>query len=376
VIGEERPTFLSGCLLDMFLAIACLDQRENNGLDLDTPFIDLVPELARTAPDAEAITVRHLLTRTSGLQDPRTIREMREFVSWENLCERVREAQRLFSPGSVFNYGGVDRIVMMILLGRVAGMPIGRLIRKITVDRANIYIRPIQYGPPEADGFRPLETFDTATLLDVIAPLAREGGDSALFSEELRALLQVQRLPLSRSLKVQPWPHAPIAFTNGLFKYSDGLVGFNGWQANQSCGVRYDPAGAVSFVVALEGSPIVRDVIIARIAEALGYDSVQSRATPCTIGGFNGLGVDSVIGEYAGWADGYRAKVSLDGDMLACELDYRGEKFRRVRARVEDDAWLVADSALQTSPLEFFRDKNGRICLAQGFLPYAMSAAA
>jgi hypothetical protein len=47
-----------------------------------------------------------------------------------------------------------------------------------------------------------------------------------------------------------------------------------------------------------------------------------------------------------------------------------------VRARVEDDAWLVADSALQTSPLEFFRDKNGRICLAQGFLPYAMSAAA
>src|SRR4029077_21043262 len=88
--------------------------------------------------------------------------------------------------------------------------------------------------------------------------------------------LQIERLQLSRSLRVQPWPHAPTAFTNGLFRFSDELIGFNGWQENHSCAVRLDPQDEVSFVVALEGPPAVRDVVVAEIAQHLGYVSVQS----------------------------------------------------------------------------------------------------
>jgi CubicO group peptidase (beta-lactamase class C family) len=377
VSGEERPTFASGCLMDIFLAIVCLDLHHRRGLDLDTPFEKIVPELAGTHPAAEPITVRHLLTRTSGIQDPRSIEEMRMFVPWEALGPRVAAARRLFSPGEVFNYGGIDRIILAVVLERFTGARLGKLTREIAVDPANIRIRDIQWGPTEPDGFRPIRTFDGASLLDIFVNLAREGASAANpFDEGVRGDLRAESLLLSRSMSAQPWPHAAMAFTSGLFRYSEGLIGFNGWEQNQSCGVRYDPGGQVSFIVAMEGPPIVRDMVVAEIAERLGYASVQSGGKPCTIGGLNGLAPKEVLGVYAGWAEGYEADVTLDANILDCTLNYKGDRFRRVRARLEDEAWLVVDTIAEASALEFFRDRRtGRIGLASGFLPYAMAEA-
>ncbi|HEY2710735.1 MAG TPA: serine hydrolase domain-containing protein [Caulobacteraceae bacterium] len=377
VSGDERPVFASGCLADIFIAIICLDQHQRHGLDLDAPFESILPELTPLVRAEHPVTVRHLLTRTGGMQDPRTIEEMRALIPWDTFAERVRTAKRLFTPGAVFNYGGIDRGILNRLVATYAGESIDRLARKSIVDPAGIHIREIQYAPPQADGFRAIAKFDTATLLDVVAPLARRDGSAAAnpFPEGLRNQLQIERIPLSRSLRVQPWPHAPTAFTYGLFKFSDGLIGFNGWQENQSCAVRMDPQDEVSYVVALEGPPGVRDVIVAEIAQRLGYESVQSRGKPCTIGGLNGVAPNDVLGVYAGWAEGYEANVTLEGGILACELNYRGDKFQRVRARLEDGGWLVVDSAINASALEFFRDgRTGRVCLASGYLPYAKAA--
>jgi hypothetical protein len=169
----------------------------------------------------------------------------------------------------------------------------------------------------------------------------------------------------------------PTAFTFGLFRYSDGLVGFNGWEQNHSCAVRLDADAEVSFVVALEGPPAVRDAVVAQIAERLGYSSLPSRAKPCTIGGLNGLNPKDILGVYAGWADGYRADVTIDGGIVACQLSYRGDRFQLLRARLSEDGWLEVASVEVASALEFFRDpKTGRVCLACGFLPYAMTGEA
>ncbi len=377
VSGEERPVFASGCLVDIFLAVICLDLHHRRGLDLDTPFDAIVPEFAPEGPAPAPVTIRHLLTRTSGIQDPRTIDEMRRPVEWDAIAPRVRAAPRLFSPGAVFNYGGIDRSLMAQALERFAGTSLRRLARQIIIDPSNIPIRENQWGAPDASGLRPVARFDTSTLLDVVAYLAKDGGAADNpFCEGLRNHLQVERLQLTRSLRVQPWPHAPTAFTHGLFKYSDGLIGFNGWEDNQSCAAQLDPQGEVSFVVALEGPPVVRDIVVAEIAQRLGYASVQSRAKPCMIGGLNGLAPSDVLGGYLGWAEGYEANVTLQDGILACELSYRGEKFQRVRARLEENAWLMVESAASASgALEFFRDRrSGRVCFANGYLPYAMSA--
>jgi hypothetical protein len=380
VAGGGRPIYPAGCLLDVFVATLCLGLAEHRGLDLDTPFIDILPEFAPPTADEAPITVRHLLTRTSGLQDPRTIEEMRGPAPWDALEPRIQAARRLFSPGAVFNYGGIDRAILARLIARHAGVTLDRLGRETIVAPAGIRIRDVQYGPAEPDGHRPIVAFDSTSLLDILSLLARSDhadGRGNPFSEALRNQLQIERLQLSRSLRLQPWPHAPVGFTYGLFKFSDGLIGFNGWEDNNSCAFRLDPQSEVSYVVALHGPPVVRDVIVAEVAQRLGYASVQSRGRPCTIGGLNGLAPGEVLGVYAGWAEGYRASVSLEDGILACELEYRGEKFQRVRARLEDDAWLVVESATRASGLEFFRDRRtGRVCLASGYLPYAMDKAA
>jgi CubicO group peptidase (beta-lactamase class C family) len=377
VVGEGRPVFQSGCLMDIFLAIVCLDLHRRAGLDLDTPFEAIVPELAPESPGARPITVRHLLTRTSGLQDPRNVWQMRNVFPWEELAAGIRKAPRLFAPGAVFCYGGVDRLILAVLLQRFAGTSLGRLTREIAVDPAKVHIRDIQYGPAEADGFRPIETFDTASLLDIVVKLtAPDAAAENPFSDVLRRDLRDEQLPLSRSVKAQPWPHAPTAFTLGLFKYSDGLIGFNGWEQNQSCAVRLDPQSGAAFVVALEGTPTVRDVVVSEVAQRMGFESVQSRAAPCTLGGLNGLSPQDIVGVYEGWAQGYEARVSVQDTQLQCELSYQKEVIRRLQARLEDEAWLVVDNVAQATALEFFRDEPaGTVCLAAGFLPYARSAA-
>ena len=95
---------------------------------------------------------------------------------------------------------------------------------------------------------------------------------------------------------------------------------------------------------------------------------------PCTVGGLNGLRPDEIVGDYSGWASGYRAGVTLEGDVIGCDLTYGERLFRQIRLRMEDNAWLVVDSAAELSSLEFYRDpRTGRVCMASGGVPYAMT---
>jgi hypothetical protein len=374
----DRPTYAVGCVMDFIYAVICLDLHHRMGLKLDEPIDTYVHEVM--PPDqpegAPPITLQHLLTRTSGIQDPRTIEEMQTHTPWPELHPRIRAAPRLFSPGSAFNYGGIDRILLSVALLRFAKTSIATLSDEIINGPCGIDVRPEQYAPIGEDGIRRVARCDTGHLAKIAACLAagRVEGAPTGFSEEVRTYLQVDKLQISRSIKSPPWPHAPAAFTLGLFKYSDGLVGFNGFDSGESCSLRYDPMGETGFCVGLEGPPGVRDYIVAQIAQRLGFFSSQSRAVPCTVGSLNGLRPEEIVGDYSGWASGYRADVTLDGDKVACDLTYGERRFRHIKIRMEDNAWLVVDTAAELSSLEFYRDpRTGRVCMASGGAPYAMT---
>lgn len=41
---------------------------------------------------------------------------------------------------------------------------------------------------------------------------------------------------------------------------------------------------------------------------------------------------------------------------------------------MEENSWLVVDTAAELSALEFYRDtRTGRVCMASGGVPYAMN---
>ncbi len=376
VSGAARPMFSIGCASDMILAIICIELHYRGLVPLDAPLARLLPELAPAGAD-EAITVRHLITRTSGIQDPRTIDEMNEFIAWDDFSRRVREAPRLFSPGASFNYGGIDRVLIGALIDRFGGKSIAGLGEEIITLPCGIQHRPEQLGPMSEDGYVQVERFDAAHLAVIAAALAADptNGQDMPFRSAARHALAGERYSLSRSVKSPPWPHAPVGFTLGFFRYSDGLIGFNGWDRGEACSVRYDPVSQVAFAIALEGTPGVRDLIVAELASRLGYRSIQSRAKPCTVGALNGLSPGEVTGQYLGWADGYVGAVAIDGDILACDLSYRGHSFQQTRVKIEDREWLVAESVEHIGALEFYRDPlSGRVCMANGYAPYAKSA--
>jgi hypothetical protein len=375
---SDRPTYAVGCVMDFIYGVICVDLHHRMGLKLEEPIETYLPEIipADQPRDAPPITLQHLLTRTSGIQDPRNIEEMRTHVPWPDLAPRIREAPRLFSPGSAFSYGGIDRILLSVALLRFAKRPIAALSDEIINGPCGIDVRPEQYAPVGDDGIRRVARCDTGHLAKIAACLAagRVEGAPIGFSEAVRTYLQVERLQLSRSIKSPPWPHAPAAFTLGLFKFSDGLVGFNGFDSGESCSLRYDPMGEIGFCVGLEGPPGVRDYVVAQIAQRLGFYSSQSRAVPCTVGSLNGLRPKQIVGDYSGWASGYRAGVSLQGDVVACELSYGDRRFRQMKMRMEENAWLVVDTAAELSSLEFYRDpRTGRVCMASGGVPYVMT---
>lgn len=378
VPDSDRPLFAVGCVMDMLFAVICLDLHHRTGLSLDEPIATHTPEACPLTGDADTgpITLRHLLTRTSGIQDPRTIDEMRKYVPWDELAPRIRNAPRLFSAGTAFNYGGIDQSILATTLLRVGGKTIAELAEEIITRPCGVFPRPEQYGPMAADGIRRVARCDTSHFAAIAACLAAGSldGVNMAFSETMRTSLQVEKLQLSRSVRSPPWPHAAAAFTLGLFKYSDGLIGFNGWDTGEGASVRYDPMGQLGFAVALEGSPGVRDYVVAEVAQRLGYHSTQSRAVPCTVGGLNGLKPDDIVGDYTGWAADYRAEVTLDQGAVCCNLHYGSRLFRQIRIELEGGAWLVSKSAAELSSLEFYRDPGtGSVCMSCGGVPYAMT---
>jgi hypothetical protein len=375
IVDGETPLYAVGCVMDMIFAIISVDMHHRLGLPLNEPLETFVPEVIDPDrhPDWPPITLQHLLTRTSGIQDPRTIEEMQKLVPWEELFPRIRAAPRLFTPGTAFNYGGIERTLLAAALMKFAGKTIHELAQEIINEPCGLRFREEQYGPVWPDGMRRVRRSDMTHSAKVAACLASGGVDGkVVFGEEVRTYLQVDKLQLSRSVKAPPWPHAAASFTLGLFKYSDGLIGFNGFDSGESCSVRYDPMGEVGFAVGLQGSPIVRDYIVTELSQRLGFNCTQSKAVPCTVGSLNGLEPDDIVGDYLGWAQGYRAKVTREGEQVACDLSYHDHRFRLMRMRLENDAWLIVDSAAELAGLEFYRDaRTGRVCMSSGGVPYA-----
>lgn len=69
---DDQTAFPMGSITKTFTATLCLMLSERGLLDLDEPVQSLLPDLRIADPDvARALTVRHLLTHTTGFEPPR-----------------------------------------------------------------------------------------------------------------------------------------------------------------------------------------------------------------------------------------------------------------------------------------------------------------
>ncbi len=99
---------------------------EDGQLDLDAPLVRYFPECANGGKDG--ITVRHLLTHSSGLPAGLPAKP-----AWQGAAaaQALACAQVVtHAPGSFFRYSDINYILLGQLVGRVAGMPLDQFARQ------------------------------------------------------------------------------------------------------------------------------------------------------------------------------------------------------------------------------------------------------
>ncbi|HXG86752.1 MAG TPA: serine hydrolase domain-containing protein [Vicinamibacterales bacterium] len=126
VPNRPETVFEAGSLSKQFTAMAILLLMKDGKLSLDDPVRTYVPEL----PDYGApLTIRHMLTHTSGLRDwgsiaavggwPRTTRE----YTHAHVLEIVARQKTLnFPPGTQWSYSNTGFNLAAIIVSRVSGL--------------------------------------------------------------------------------------------------------------------------------------------------------------------------------------------------------------------------------------------------------------
>ncbi len=153
-----------------FVAAAVLRLWERGELGLDEPIAALLPEqlvvpLRQDGYDPEAMTVRHLLTHTSGLFDHSEPDEYAAAIlanpqyRWtpaQQLAAAMDWGEPLAPPGKVFSYCDTGYVLLGVILERATGEPLAVAVRELVgFDRLGLdstwweSLEPAPPGAPE-----------------------------------------------------------------------------------------------------------------------------------------------------------------------------------------------------------------------------------
>src|SRR5262249_6324883 len=114
-----------------FTAAAILMLVEEGKVTLDAPISNYLPN---TPAAWSVVTVRHLLTHTSGIRDytdvPGWMATIRQDRSPEDLLKPVREAPLGFPPGESFRYSNSGYYLLGMILEKVSGKSYGDFLQE------------------------------------------------------------------------------------------------------------------------------------------------------------------------------------------------------------------------------------------------------
>lgn len=130
-IDADSLFFLASVTKPIF-ATAFMQLVEDGRVELDAPVARWLPEF--DTPEKRAVTVRHLLSHTSGVPDalPEVIR--RERPSAARLTRLALQAPLDFEPGSRWQYSSSTFYLLGLIAERVSGMAAGPFLKQRLLD--------------------------------------------------------------------------------------------------------------------------------------------------------------------------------------------------------------------------------------------------
>ncbi|MGW0896904.1 serine hydrolase [Streptomyces goshikiensis] len=137
----EDTVFDLASLTKLFTSILAVQQIERGRLELEAPVFRYLPEF--TGGGKEAITVRQLLTHTSGL---RSWAPFYQQPSREGRLRLLWSVRPQDTPGTVYRYSDLNLISLQLLLERITGRTLDVLLHdEIT---APLGMHRTRYNPP------------------------------------------------------------------------------------------------------------------------------------------------------------------------------------------------------------------------------------
>lgn len=235
VPAKAETIFQSGSMGKQFTATAVMMLMEDGKLAIDDKLNKYFPD----APEAwRNVTIRHLLTHTSGMTDYPSDFDFRRDYTEDELYQRAKGVPLAFQPGEKWSYSNLGYVMLGILIHKVSGKFYGdflqeRVFKPLDMSTARI-ISESDIVPNRAAGYR----IDKGQLKNQnwVSPSLNTTADGALYMNvydmaKWDAALYTDKL-LKRSSLEQMW--TPVKLNNGQTQ----PYGF-GWALGDVKGHRY-----------------------------------------------------------------------------------------------------------------------------------------
>ncbi len=357
-----QTVFQSGSVGKQFTAMAVMILIEEKKLDLDDPISKYLD-----VPNAwSAITVRHLLTHTSGLGDyPESFSLQRDYTD-DELLKMITAQPLAFAPGEKWSYSNLGYVTLGILIHKVSGEFYGDLLQKrVFAPLGMSHTRVISEAdiiPNRAAGYRLKD--GTLKNQEWVAPRLNTTADGSLYFtiedivkwdealEKRKILSQAGFEQMWRPVRLNNGSAAPYGFGWQIGKTDSGhrLVEHGGaWQGFAAYIGRYpDDRLCVAVLCNRAGA---RAGYIAKHVAGFYVPTVAPRTH--TVVRLNPGVLSSYAGDYR-LEDRFTIKVSVAGDRL--ETAWLGEKITLVP---ESDTVFFEEDSDRT--FRFVKDGGGKV---------------
>ncbi len=364
VAANPETIYQSGSIGKQFTATLVMMLVEEGKLSLDDP---IGKHIAEAPASWKGITVRHLLTHTSGISNNLYDKmNMRQDYTEDDLLQQIAALPLDFPPGEQFNYSNPGYVTLGILIHKVSGKFYGDLLREKVfgplgmatarvIDEADII-------PNRAAGYRLVE--GELKNQEWVAPVLNTTADGALYLTVLDmakwdAALYSEKLLKRDSLDLM-W--TPATLNNGkTVQYGFGWMfgemrghrvirHGGGWQGFSTHIARWvDKKLTVIVLTNLAGAPA--DAIANGVAALYHPElaAVEHTAIPVDPKTF-----DPYLGEYE-IRPGFVLTLSREGDKLWMQAT--GQKRAELFAESET-SFFLKEADVQ---LMFVKDASGKV---------------
>ena len=120
------------CITKVLVACVALIMVDRGLIPLDEPLGDLLPNaFVRQGGERVEVTLRQLLSHTSGLDDSHEVWNRVDQPDLEAYIDSFRGYRQLFEPGTIFAYSACATSIVALLIQKVMGMPWRRALNEM-----------------------------------------------------------------------------------------------------------------------------------------------------------------------------------------------------------------------------------------------------